>query len=122
DSAPSSRVSRAVVTLGTLDVTIILGGLVALFALFVGVQIGWLFGGERLVRSTTGLGYAQYARHGFFELVWVSLLVLPVLLGTRVAISEGDARSIRRHRRLSMPLLLLVGATMVSAIGRMRLY
>jgi len=109
-------------TLGTLEITVVLGALNALFALFVAVQVGWLFGGEALVRSTTGLGYAQYARRGFFELVWVSLLVLPVLLGARVAISEGDARSIRRHRRLSMPLLLLVGATMVSAIGRMRLY
>jgi len=122
DSAPSSRVSRAVITLGALDVTIILGGLVALFALFVGVQIGWLFGGERLVRSTTGLGYAQYARHGFFELVWVSLLVLPVLLGTRASLRHGDAAAERRHRLLAVPLIGLVGGVMASALGRMGLY
>jgi hypothetical protein len=110
------------ITLGTLDVTILLGCLVGLFGLFVGVQLGWLFGGERLVQSTTGLSYAQYARRGFFELVMVSLLVLPVLLGTRAALRADDAAAIRRHRVLSIPLLVLIGGVMASALGRMALY
>jgi len=110
------------ISLGTLDVTAILGGLVALFAAFVAVQVGWLFGGERLVRSTTGLGYAEYARHGFFELVWVSLLVLPVLLGTRALIRDDDAAAVRRHKLLAVPLLVLLGGVMTSALGRMALY
>ena len=109
-------------TLGTLDVTVMLGGLVALFALFVGVQVSWLFGGEGLVRSTTGLGYAQYARHGFFELVWVSLLVLPVVLATHAAIPVRDLTAQRRHRQLALALLALVGGVMASALGRMALY
>jgi hypothetical protein len=110
------------ISLGTLDVTAVLGGLVALFGAFVAVQVGWLFGGERLVRSTTGLGYAEYARHGFFELVWVSLLVLPVLLGTRALIRDTDAAAVRRHKLLAVPLLVLVGGVMASALGRMALY
>jgi hypothetical protein len=110
------------ITLGSLDVTMVLGCLVGLFGLFVGVQLGWLFGGERLVQATTGLSYAQYARRGFFELAMVSLLVLPVLLGTRVAIHADDAAAIRRHRTLSMPLLVLIGGVMASALGRMALY
>ena len=110
------------VTLGSLDVTIVLGALVALFGAFVGVQIGWLFGGEQLVRETTGLGYAQYARHGFFELVWVSLLVLPVLLTSRSALRADDLAAIRRHRLLSIPIIALVGGIMASALGRMSLY
>lgn len=120
---PSRRLPAGMpLTLGSLDVTIVLGGLIALFTLFVGVQIRWLFGGEQLVRATTGLGYAQYARHGFFELVWVSLLVLPVLLGSRSALSDDDATAIRRHRVLSIPLIGLVGGIMASALGRMGLY
>jgi len=110
------------ITLGRTDITIVLGCLVALFALFVGVQVRWLFGGEQLVRSTTGLSYAQYARRGFFELVMVSLLVLPVLLGSRAAIPKDDAAAIRRHRALSIPLLLLLAGVMASALGRMALY
>lgn len=116
------RDRRQALTLGTTDVTAILGSIVVLFTLFVGVQIGWLFGGERLVRSTTGLGYAEYARHGFFELVAVSLLLLPVLLGTRALIGEGDALAVRRHRTLATPLLVLLGGVMASAFGRMALY
>ncbi|MFL5614479.1 MAG: DUF4153 domain-containing protein [Gemmatimonadaceae bacterium] len=108
--------------LGTLDVTAILGSIVALFGIFLGVQVGWLFGGERLVRSTTGLSYAEYARHGFFELVWVTLLLLPVLLGTRAFIRDGDEKAVRRHRMLATPLLVLVAGVMASAMGRMALY
>ena len=33
-----------------------------------------------LTETTTGLTYADYARRGFFELVTVSVLVLPLLL------------------------------------------
>ena len=121
--APAARKERpSSVSLGTLDLTAILGGLVGLFGAFVAVQVGWLFGGERLVRSTTGLSYAEYARHGFFELVWVSLLVLPVLLGTRALIRADDTVAVRRHRLLAVPLLVLVGGVMASALGRMALY
>lgn len=121
--APAAKQKQApALSLGTLDVTVILGGLVALFAAFVAVQVGWLFGGEQLVRSTTGLGYAEYARRGFFELVWVSLLVLPVLLGTRALIGDSDTAAVRRHRLLAVPLLLLLGGVMASALARMALY
>ena len=123
DERSVRRVSDGMpITLSSLDVTIVLGCLVSLFGLFVAVQLGWLFGGERLVRSTTGLSYAQYARRGFFELVMVSLLVLPVLLGTRAAIHADDATAIRRHRVLALPLLVLIGGVMASALGRMALY
>ena len=118
----AARERQPPVSLGTLDLTAILGGLVALFGAFVAVQVGWLFGGERLVRSTTGLGYAEYARHGFFELVWVSLLVLPVLLGTRALIRDADTAAVRRHKVLAVPLLVLLGGVMASALGRMALY
>jgi hypothetical protein len=114
--------ARFHLSLGALEITTILGGLVALFALFVGVQVGWLFGGEQLVRSTTGLGYADYARHGFLELVMVALLIIPVLLGTRAALNDDDSRAIQRHRLLTIPLLVLIAGVMASAVGRMALY
>ena len=121
-TVPRRAYGTRLLTLGTTDITTILGSVVLLFALFVGVQIRWLFGGEQLVRATTGLSYSQYARHGFFELVFVSLLVLPVLLGTRALVADDDAKTIRRHRGLAIPLLVLVGGVMASALGRMALY
>jgi hypothetical protein len=109
-------------TLGATDVTLALGGLNLLFAVFVAVQIGWLYGGEALVLRTTGLSYAEYARRGFFELTGVAGLLLPVLLGAQALIPASDVRTLRLYRRLAVPLLVLLGAIMVSAGARMGLY
>ncbi|MHB1223713.1 MAG: DUF4153 domain-containing protein [Gemmatimonadaceae bacterium] len=109
-------------TLGVTDVTFALGALNVLFAAFVVVQIGWLFGGEALVLSTTGLSYADYARRGFFELTCVAGLLLPVLLGVRALIPGADDRTLRYYRGLALSLVVLLGAMMFSAGARMRLY
>ncbi|HET7549721.1 MAG TPA: DUF4173 domain-containing protein [Gemmatimonadaceae bacterium] len=109
-------------TLGSTDVMLALGALNALFAAFVLVQIGWLFGGEALVLKTTGLSYAAYARRGFFELMWVAGLLLPVLLGAHALIPDSDSRTLRLYRRLALPLVVLLGAILLSAGARMKLY
>jgi len=108
------------VKLGVVEITSSLGALVGLFAVFVAIQLRWLFGGADIVQATTGLSLAEYARRGFFELVIVAALIVPIVLGTRAAISEEAA--IRRHRRLSLSLLALLGAIMTSAVLRMGLY
>ncbi|MEO8562381.1 MAG: DUF4173 domain-containing protein [bacterium] len=107
--------------LGMLDVTTALGTLTLLFAAFVAAQLGWLFGGERFLHETTGLTAAVYARQGFFQMVAVVMLVIPVLLGTRVLLRPGAALS-RRHTKLSIPVIILLGAIIVSAALRMQLY
>jgi len=109
-------------TLGATDVTLALGALNLLFAAFVVAQVGWLFGGEALVLRTTGLSYAEYARRGFFELMGVAGLLLPVLLGAQALIPAPDVRTVRIYRRLAVPLVVLLGAIMFSAFARMRLY
>lgn len=109
-------------TLGATDVSLALGALNVLFAAFVVVQIGWLFGGEALVLRTTGLSYAEYARRGFFELTCVAGLLLAVLLGAQALIPASDVRTLRLYRRLAVPLVVLLGAMMFSAGARMRLY
>src|SRR5258708_5749075 len=68
-------------TLGLVPVGTALGLVNLLFLLFVVVQARYFFGGTSLVEQTTGLTYAEYARGGFFQLVWASVLVLPSLLG-----------------------------------------
>ena len=108
--------------LNATDVSLALGALAVLFAAFVAVQVGWLFGGEALVLRTTGLGYAEYARRGFFELTCVAALLLPVLLVAQALIPAPDARTLTLYRRLALLLVLLLGVMMVSAGARMRLY
>ena len=108
-------------TLRALDVTTALGTLAVLFSAYVLTQLGWFFGGERFLRATTGLTAAEYARQGFFQMVWVVALVVPILLVTRAALAPEPALT-RRHTLLSLPIVGLLGAIILSAALRMRLY
>jgi hypothetical protein len=107
--------------LGMLDVTTALGTLNVLFATFVVTQMGWFFGGEQFLRARTGLTAAEYARDGFFQMMWVVLLVVPVLLVTRAALQPGRELA-RRHTALALPVVGLLGAIILSAVLRMKLY
>lgn len=111
------------IRLGRADVTAALGTLLVLFTVFVAAQLGWLFGGEHFLRERTGLTAAEYARRGFFQMMWVVGLVVPVLAATRVALdpSAGDALR-KRHERLALPIIALLVLMIVSAFLRMRLY
>jgi hypothetical protein len=93
-----------------------------LFAAFNAVQLAVLFGGYDKVLESTGLTYAQYARQGFWQLLWATLLTLLVIaLALRWAPRGGG-----RDRVLVRSLLgLLCGLTLVvvaSALRRMDLY
>lgn len=112
---------RLPITLGMTDMTAALVTLDVLFALFVIAQLGWLFGGEAFLQARTGLTAAQYARRGFFQMVFVVLLVVPLLMATRALRTPGAA-STRRHTQLAIPMVVLVLAMIASAALRMRLY
>lgn len=115
--APHERLS---VRLGLAEITTSLGAVIVLFAVFVALQVRWLFGGADVVLATTGLTIAEYARRGFFELVAVAVLVLPLILGTGAIIDDRNV--IRRHRQLSLVLLMLLVPIIASALLRMQLY
>ena len=119
---PSSPATAALPSLGVLPVATALGLVNLLFLLFVVVQLRYLFGGQALVLTTTGLTLAEYARSGFFELVVVSGLVLPLLLGTDGLLRDAAAAGRRTFRQLAGLLLVLLGVVMASALERMRLY
>jgi hypothetical protein len=106
--------------LGPVEVATILGLLDLLFLAFVVVQGSYLFGGERLVESQPGLGYAEYARRGFFQLVIVGGLSVSVLLGVATVAREGTrSRGYRALAGLQVGLLFLI---LASACHRLLLY
>jgi hypothetical protein len=107
--------------LGALEIGVALAFLDLLFLAFVVVQFRYLFGGRGLVESTTDLTYAEYARHGLFELVAVAGLTLPLLLLGDWALRDG-ARGRRAFRWLAAALLALLAVVIASALQRMRLY
>jgi hypothetical protein len=93
-----------------------------LFVAFLVLQAEYLFGGEELIRRTTGLTFAEHARSGFFELVLVSALVLPLLLAADWALDRSNPTTVRRFHLLAAVLIVLVALIVVSAAHRMRLY
>ena len=111
-----------ILTLGIIEISTVLGLLDLLFLGFVIVQLRYLFGGDALVHVTAGFTYAEYARRGFFELVTVTALLLPVLLGTHWLLNKEDAGAQRTFRYLAGAQVLLLFVIMASALQRMRLY
>jgi hypothetical protein len=103
--------------LGTTEAVTVLAVLGGLFAVFVVLQGAYLFGGLDTL-AATGIGYAEYARRGFFELVAVAMLAGGVV----VTIDR-----IAHHRTpalvgAAVGLVLMTGVVLASAAYRMRLY
>jgi hypothetical protein len=109
-------------TLSITEVATALAALDLLFLLFVIVQFRYLFGGDALVQVTPDLTYAEYARHGFFELVFAVFLVVPVLLAADWLLERRARRSDLVFRSLAGVQIGLVLAIMASAFQRLRLY
>ena len=109
-------------TLGIAEVATVLAALDLLFLLFVIVQFRYLFGGDALVQVTPDLTYAEYARHGFFELVFAVVLVVPVLLAADWLLDRRVERDALVFRVLAGVQIGLVLAITASALQRLRLY
>ena len=107
--------------LGWTESGILLGALNLLFIVFVILQIRYLFGGSANINET-GFTYADYARRGFNELVWVAglSLMLFLLLST---ITKLEKRS---HQVGFTALVVLLMANVLvilaSSLARLFLY
>jgi len=109
-------------SLNAIELGVMLGVLDLLFLAFVAVEVRYFFGGSALVKATTGLTYAEYARQGFFQLLAVAVLVLPLLLALHWLVRADDAAAQRLFRWLAGAQIALLFVIMVSAAQRMRLY
>jgi hypothetical protein len=109
-------------TLGLAEVGTVLAVVDLLFLAFVAVQFRYLFGGAEQVQAIAGMSYAEYARRGFFELVTVATLSLPLLLLADWSLDHHDPARARAFRRLALLMLVLLDVMLASAVYRMRLY
>ena len=108
--------------LGITEVATALAALDLLFLLFVIVQFRYLFGGDALVQVTPDLTYAEYARRGFFELVFAVFLVAPVLLAADWLLARDRRRDDVLFRALAGLQIGLVLVITASALHRLSLY
>lgn len=124
-TAPDAARARSAVggAIGAGEVCVALALVDALFLAFGVLQLGWLFGGEAAL-ARAGVTVAEYARRGFFELVAVAALALPLLVGAHAAVAAAPegTRARRAFRLAAGALVALVLVLLASALDRMRLY
>lgn len=104
------------VTLGTTEATIVLAAVSALFVLFAGFQLANLFSSPADNVARAGLSIAEFARHGFFQLMWIAPLALALL-----ALLSSCAAQLW-YRRLGVLLLACVVIVMASSVQRIAYY
>ncbi len=108
----------------TFDSTIcitVLSLISCVYLIFVVIQFAYLFGG--LTYSLPeGYTYAEYAREGFSQLVWVTILNLVILLLVTVFQSRKNTPSKRVIQSLNSLLVVFTVVILVSAFFRMSLY
>lgn len=113
---PKQPESKASVLDQTVFVTF-LGLLNILFLVFVGFQFAYFFGGQGWV-TAQGITYAEYAREGFFQLLFAAGLVFAIA----AAIYWLTDMRQRWTKILAIALIVQTGIIIVSALKRLLLY
>lgn len=93
-----------------------------LFLTFAALQLRYLAGVPGATADMLRLGYGQYARTGFFELVTVAGLTLAILVAADAGVIRRSERDRRIFTRLIFAILGLLGVIVVSALGRVLLH
>lgn len=108
--------------LGWVEGMVVLVSMNGLFLAFAVAQVVALSDGGRRVIETAGLTYAQYARSGFFQLLWVASITLVTLLALRAVVDQTD-RSLRRRFALLAEITVVLTLLIVFvAVRRLGLY
>lgn len=106
--------------LGAIETTVVLGSVIALFGAFAVTQAIAVIGGDDYVQRTTGLTYAEYARSGFFQLLWVAALTVAALLLLR---GVADVAAAPRRFAVLFGLVCALTVLIVAvAVRRLALY
>jgi hypothetical protein len=118
---PVTHPTRSV-SVGAVEASVVMVSLTGLYAVFAWTQVLVARRGPDYVARTTGLTYAEYARSGFFQLLWVAGATAVVLLVVRSVVvpsSRTAARWIAATGAVAASLTLVV---VHAAIVRLDLY
>lgn len=108
-------------TLGAVEIGVVLGLVDLLFLIFVIVQVPYLFGGMEFVQNTPDFKLAEFARRGFGELVAVAALVLPILLVSHWLLKKESPVASKLFKVLAGVQIVLLFVIMASAVQRIML-
>jgi len=121
-SVPVERVDGPVWRLGATEALVVLALLDAVFAAFAVAQVLAATGAAANTLRAAGVTYSDYARSGFFQLLWVSGITLAVLfLFSRIS-RLSDRRSALAFLVLAQWAIALTLMIDVVAFRRLSLY
>lgn len=102
---------------------ILLTSILAIYTIFIAIQFRYLFSAGEL---PYGLNYAEYARRGFFELIFLSVLNIALILLTTYLLKDkiyaGKNKWAQLTKLMMIYLCVLTGVLLVSSYYRMSLY
>lgn len=110
---------KPAINVSSLTTGIVLGLVNILFAIFVFIQIKYLFGSHDFIISQH-IVFAEYARSGFFQLVWVMIFSLLLILFFYQSAWQHGTTALVKFLKAFLIIQVLVVA--ISALKRMNLY
>ena len=121
-SRPPVLRSERTAPIGPVEGIVVAGAMTAVYAVFAWTQVVVARRGPDYVVETTGLTYAEYARSGFFQLLWVAGLTAVALVSIRSLVRTDE-----RWARIALAVLGAVVAALTlvvvrAAIVRLGLY
>ncbi len=119
---PPRRRGDSPAPIGPVEGIVVVGALTAVYAAFAASQLVVARQGPEFVEAATGLTYAQYARSGFFQLLWVAGLTAVVLAVMRSLVRADDRRSRIALGALGATASALTLVVVRAAILRLDLY
>ena len=108
-------------SLAAVERVIVLASVAALLALFLVLQIPYLFGNPAGATGS-GITYAEWAHRGFGELTFASLLITLLVVVLDANAKRGTERAEEMIRALGITLVVLAAFVVVSAYRRITLY
>jgi hypothetical protein len=107
--------------LGFTEGATVLIAVMVLFSVFVAIQFRYFFSGEMNI-SETGFTYAEYARRGFGELIWVAVFSLLMIQVLRTVLKIDMPKQRKLLTGLVIGLVSLTLVILVSSYQRLSLY
>jgi len=119
---PASEPSEDWRPLGGVEALTVMVGLFVVYLLFAGAQLYSALGGADEILARQGITPADYARSGFFQLLWVAGLTAVLLGAMRLFLAERSAGVERALRVCGTTVALLTLVIIAVAIVRLDLY
>jgi hypothetical protein len=121
-TAPARERTGRVWHIGPLEVIVVLAVLDAIFLAFGAAQLITAFGGGTQALHAANMTYADYARSGFFQLLAVAAITLPLLIVLTAMSHAGTGRARLAYMILAELAILLTIAIVFVAHQRLSLY